>query len=120
MSIQRARDLRRRATPHEVLFWSRARTWREAGLHLRRQVPMGPFIADFICHKARVVIELDGSGHGEDDQLARDSERDAWFEAMGYLTLRIWNNQLDQALDATLDWVWDVLHERIREREHKG
>ncbi|MCC5996151.1 MAG: endonuclease domain-containing protein [Oceanicaulis sp.] len=116
MSIQRARELRRRATPHEALFWSRVRTWRDAGLHVRRQVPMGPFIADFICHKARVVIDLDGSGHAEGAQPVRDRNRDAWFEAEGYLTFSIWNIQLDQALDATLDWVWEVLHERIRQR----
>ena len=103
-------------TPHEVIAWSVLRSWRDAGFHIRRQVPMGPYMADFVCHGARLVIEIDGGGHAERSQERADRERDAWFAARGYHTVRIWNIDLGRDREAALEPVWFHLQERTQSR----
>ncbi|WP_246716665.1 MULTISPECIES: endonuclease domain-containing protein [unclassified Methylocystis] len=65
-------------------LWSALRGHRFQGLQFRRQGPCGPYIADFLCHAAQLVIEVDGATHSTDAELARDSRRDTWFEANGF------------------------------------
>jgi very-short-patch-repair endonuclease len=86
--LQRARELRLNTTGCERKLWSVLRTLRQShGMHFRRQVPIGPFIADFACHKIRVIIEADGAHH----QPISDAARDLWFKRAGYRTLRFSN-----------------------------
>ena len=86
--IKLARPLRNEATTPERRLWAWLRTLRHHyGLHFRRQVPVGRFIADFGCHAVKLVIELDGPFH----QPQKDRDRDAWFAAAGYRTLRFSN-----------------------------
>jgi len=86
-----AQKLRRDQTGSERQLWKWLRTLRAShGLHLRRQAPIGRFIADFVCHSKRLVIELDGRLH---DPI-RDRARDAWFLKVGYRTLRFKNEHL--------------------------
>jgi very-short-patch-repair endonuclease len=59
------RALRQSASIAERLLWAQLRSHALAGLHFRRQAPIGPFIADFVCHRARLVIEVDGSQHAD-------------------------------------------------------
>jgi very-short-patch-repair endonuclease len=66
-SIARARRLRREMTRAESLLWRAMRGHRLAGLHIRRQAPCGPYIADFLCVKARLAIEVDGATHSRPD-----------------------------------------------------
>jgi very-short-patch-repair endonuclease len=61
------------------------------GFYFRKQCPIGPYIADFACLEARLIIELDGGQHADS---ATDAVRDAWFTAQGYCTLRFWNNDV--------------------------
>src|ERR1700722_15002068 len=89
-----ARRLRAKATETEILLWKRLRTIETEGTHFRRQVPIGPYVADFACMAARLVIELDGSQHGHGDIRERDDKRTRWLEAEGYRVLRFWNNDL--------------------------
>ena len=87
--VRRARTLRNNATPAERKLWGALRELRRSyGLHVRRQVPIGLFIADFAIHGLRLVIEIDGWTH--DDQ-AYDARRDAWFAQAGYRVLRFGN-----------------------------
>jgi very-short-patch-repair endonuclease len=88
---ERARAMRREPTEVERRLWSRLRGHRLAGFKFRRQVPVGPYIVDFLCAAQRLVIELDGGQHAESD---RDRSRDAWFEARGYRVLRFWNTDV--------------------------
>ena len=81
-------------TDAERKLWSVLKSHQLDGYGFRRQAPMGPYYADFVCHEIRLVVELDGSQHGEPDGLARDRRRDAWFEARGYRVLRFWNNDV--------------------------
>jgi len=89
----RARELRGALTDAEQLLWQCLRN-RQLGTKFRRQVPIGPFIVDFYCHEARLVIELDGETHAEEDRAALDAARSAWLAESGYRVLRFWNREL--------------------------
>ena len=114
MANEMARRLRKSMTPHEVVLWSHLRALkRERGFKFRRQVPLRGHIVDFACFEARVVIELDGSQHGDAAHAKRDSERDALFERFGFTVLRFWNAELDENLDG----VWRQITEALLETE---
>jgi len=89
-TVPQARALRRRATLTERTLWTILRDRRLAGLKFRRQVPIGPYIADFVCLAARLIVEADGPFH----EPARDAERDRWFAAQGFRTLRLANRDI--------------------------
>jgi hypothetical protein len=75
------------------------------GAKFRRQVPVGPYIIDFLCIQARLVIELDGGQHGTE----ADALRDAWLRAQGYVVLRFWNNDVLGNLDGVLQTIAGAL-----------
>jgi very-short-patch-repair endonuclease len=72
----------------EVLLWQRLRG-DQAGAKIRRQHPIGPYIADFYRSAGRIVVELDGEAHDRGDRPAADAERDRYPEAIGYTVMRI-------------------------------
>ena len=86
--IPRARVLRADATPAERELWELLRSGR-SGARFRRQQPVGPFIVDFYCARAKLVIELDGAGHAERHDY--DAARTAWLEGKGLTVLRFAN-----------------------------
>ncbi|NWG39481.1 MAG: endonuclease domain-containing protein [Hydrogenophilaceae bacterium] len=86
-----ARQLRAQQTDMERRLWQRLRAHRFQGHKFRRQQPIVPYIVDFVCHDAKLIIELDGGQHAE--AVAEDARRDAWLKAEGYRVLRIWNNE---------------------------
>ena len=75
-------------TEAEHVLWRILRDRRFAGTKFRRQVPIGPYVADFACFNARLIIEADGGQHNESHS---DAVRDAWFAAQGFRVLRFWN-----------------------------
>jgi very-short-patch-repair endonuclease len=91
--IQRARakQLRRAMTRAETLLWRHLKAHRLAGLGFRRQSPMGNYIADFVAHSCRLVIEFDGESHDFETRLNSDRRRDQWFASRGYRVLRFSN-----------------------------
>jgi very-short-patch-repair endonuclease len=105
-----ARRLRAKSTETEVLLWKRLRTIEIEGSHFRRQVPIGPYVADFACMAARLVIELDGSQHNTDANRARDEWRTRWLESEGYRVIRFWNNDLTSNMDGVLETVYAELY----------
>ena len=76
-------------SPPEALLWSRLRTVRGVGPTFRRQHPIGPFIADFCCATARLVVEVDGAHHAEDATIAKDAARTSYLAERGYRVLRV-------------------------------
>jgi very-short-patch-repair endonuclease len=94
-------------TEAERKLWWRLRDWRPAGYHFRRQAPLGPFIPDFACLHASLVVELDGGQHTE--QVAEDSRRTAYLAEHGFRVLRFWNHQVFSELDDVLDTIWLAL-----------
>jgi very-short-patch-repair endonuclease len=100
----RARGLRRNQTESEARLWEALRGGRLEGWKWRRQVPVGPFIADFLCLEAALAVELDGGVHGQ--QADRDARRDAWLRTRGVRVLRFWNREVDADLDRV---IWIIL-----------
>jgi very-short-patch-repair endonuclease len=86
-----ARHLRSEMTDAERRFWAVLRSKQIAGLRFRRQQPVGPYVADFYCSAAKLVIELDGDQHGADRAMAYDDARTNWLETHGYHVLRFPN-----------------------------
>jgi very-short-patch-repair endonuclease len=91
------------------LWWHLRRLPMENG-HFRRQATIGRYFADFACHQHRLVIEVDGSGHGEDRQLAADAERTAYLTSRGYRVLRFWNNEVLQQIDGVMSAIFEALN----------
>ena len=89
-----ARALRRDSTDAERILWSELRNHRLNGAGFRRQVPIENFIADFVCHGAKLVIELDGGQHFSDEGERADARRSAIIEAKGFKMLRFSNHDV--------------------------
>ena len=103
-----AKSMRRNPTESERHMWLILKDRRLADYKFRRQIPIGPYIADFVCYSARLIIELDGNQHADD----HDTSRDAWLASKGFTILRVWNNQIADDRDAVLDAVWNRLQEK--------
>jgi very-short-patch-repair endonuclease len=94
-----ARKLRRQQTSFEDQLWQQLRG-RRLGYKFRRQVPLGRYVADFICFDAKLVVELDGRQHEE--QRIYDAARTAEIEAQGLVVLRFGNEQVRDELESVL------------------
>ncbi|WP_242051252.1 endonuclease domain-containing protein [Nostoc spongiaeforme] len=104
--MQRAKELRHQMTPAEKILWEHLRGNRLHGLHFRRQQILDGFIADFYCHAARLVIEVDGKIH--EKQAEYDAERDKVLLARGLLLLRIKNEEVQKEIDRVLMLIYQV------------
>lgn len=97
-------------TDAERLLWHHLR--RDVlGVRFRRQVPLGPFIVDFACFAARLVVEVDGGQHLES---CRDSDRDRWLESQGFRVIRFWNHEVLQRTVEVLAEIDAKVSERKR------
>jgi very-short-patch-repair endonuclease len=85
----RAKKLRWPMTRCETILWTRLQDHQLLGLHFRKQHPVGPYIADFACVKARLVVEVDGETHWREDERRRDARRTAFLERDGWTILRV-------------------------------
>ena len=103
MANERARALRKNQTIAERKLWRSIRLRQLNGFKFRRQYPIGKYIVDFICAEKKLIIELDGSQHGDDDQKEHDFERDQWLRSQGYRVLRVWNVRVFKELPSLLD-----------------
>ncbi|MBE7183708.1 MAG: endonuclease domain-containing protein [Methylobacterium mesophilicum] len=97
-----ARGMRREPTDSEERLWQELRGRRLDRFKFRRQVPLGPFIADFLCVEAMLVVELDGSQHADS---AYDMRRDADLKARGFRVLRFWNDDVLRDLNGVCDTI---------------
>ncbi|MGH8504492.1 MAG: endonuclease domain-containing protein, partial [Stenotrophobium sp.] len=101
-----AKSLRRRMTESEQMLWLHLRAHRFQGHKCKRQQPLGPYIADFVCFSARLIVEVDGSQHLKNPH---DAKRDEWFEENGFRVLRFWNDQVLQETEAVLEEILRVV-----------
>ncbi|NIK50131.1 endonuclease domain-containing protein [Variibacter gotjawalensis] len=89
-------------TRAEVLLWRYLKAHHVDGFGFRRQAPLGPFIVDFVCHEARLAIELDGETHDFAEQQRRDLMRDRWLRSRGYSILRFSNDDVLKNLEGVI------------------
>jgi very-short-patch-repair endonuclease len=125
-----ARALRKNSTDAERILWSELRDHRLNGASFRRQVPIAAYIADFVCHAAKLVIELDGGQHFSDTQEAADARRSAIIEAKGFRVLRFSNQDVMTNRAGVLETIAAAIgastptltlpRKRERERERDG
>ncbi len=90
----------------EKKLWAHLRSKRLGKLRFRRQQPIGPYVVDFYCSATKLIIELDGSQHGEENRMLYDEVRTAWLNANGYRVLRIWNGDVLKDVEGVVDFIY--------------
>src|SRR5262245_46827947 len=111
-----ARRLRRNQTDAERVLWFRLRDRRLDGWKFKRQVPIDRFIVDFFCADAKLIVELDGGQH--DQNRDRDANRTGVLDAMGYLVLRYWNNDVIRNIEGVLEDILNTANQQRSEPPH--
>lgn len=113
----RARELRRDQNSAERRVWQLLRDRRLAGLKFRRQRIIGPYIVDFVCLEARLVVEIDGDTH---DDPEADARRTAAIERLGYKVIRFWNSYVYDPESAVGDVILQALKDSALPADEKG
>jgi very-short-patch-repair endonuclease len=103
----RARSLRQNMTVAERRVWQILRLHQMKGYKFRRQVPIGRYIADFVCHGARLIVEIDGGQH--DRSSSEEGSRTHFLKGQGYRVLRFWNNEVLENPDGVYKTIVDEL-----------
>jgi very-short-patch-repair endonuclease len=98
-------------TKAERFLWFMLRGHRFARLSFRRQVPIGPFIVDFVCQQYRLIVEIDGGQHAAEPR--RDQQRDEWLRSKGYRVLRFWNTEVLRNRPGVLQTILDVVDSKL-------
>ncbi|MGY3882960.1 endonuclease domain-containing protein [Aeromonas veronii] len=101
-----AKRLRRDATQAEQKLWQQLRNRRLTGLKFRRQMPIGPYVVDFICLEQGLIIEVDGSQHGTLANQMHDEARTAYLNQQGFRVIRVWNNDVLSRMEVVLAHIW--------------
>ena len=112
MSLKdKARDLRNNATSQEnQLYYQFLRSFK---VRIHRQKVIGYYIVDFYCHKAKLVIEIDGGQHFQDEQRVHDDLRTRFLESQGLLVLRFTNWEVDHQFAQVCQRIEEVVHQRV-------
>ena len=98
----------------ERRLWVRLRNKQLGGFRFRRQHTVGPYVADFVCVEARLVIECDGEQHGVLDALKRDAARVEFINKQGWIVLRFWNSEIYDNMDGVLEKIFETAENSIR------
>ena len=112
-NTKRARELRKDQTDAERLLWKQLRSRQLNGFKFRRQVPIGPYIVDFLCMSLKLIVEVDGSQHMSN--LQYDNSRTQYLESHGFHVARYWNNEVLSRTDSVLEALTLTLSQRERE-----
>ena len=102
-----ARKLRNDPTEAEKRLWCHLSRRQLQGYKFSRQMPVGPFICDFMCREAKLIVEVDGGQHDPREPL--DQNRTTWIEQEGYKLIRFWNNEVFDNLDGVLETIRHAL-----------
>jgi very-short-patch-repair endonuclease len=103
----RARTLRASSTEAEQKLWSRLRKKQLRGFQFRRQYSIGPFFVDFVCLRARLILEVDGSQHADQEEL--DESRSEFLRTNGYKVMRFWNFEVMSEIDSVVERIEEEL-----------
>lgn len=110
--LENARKLRREMTPHERKLWYLF--LRNYPVKIYKQRIIGKFIVDFYCASAKLIIEIDGSQHYEDQGMAYDRERTAFLESLGLTVIRFSNRDIDREFSAVCEQIDLIIKERLQ------
>lgn len=105
----RRKNLRNNSTPQEIVLWSRLKS-SQLGYKFRRQHSVGQYIVDFCCPERRLIIEIDGSQHGEEGAERYNQKRTNYLQSLGFRVLRFWNNEINVNLDSVLGTILEEVH----------
>ncbi len=108
-----AKEQRSIPTRAEDLFWHQVRAGRFHGYKFKRQVPIAPYIVDFLCAEARLIVELDGAPHDKPEQRAHDERRDAFLRGQGFRVLRFSNDLMLGNGNLVLDTVRQAIEAEL-------
>ena len=111
MANERARTLRKSMSSAERLLWRGLRGRQLDGARFRRQHPIGVYIVDFACLERRLVVEVDGGQHTEEDHIVSDARRDRWLGSEGYRVMRVSTTDVYSNLAGVLDTIWAALRD---------
>jgi very-short-patch-repair endonuclease len=107
--VNLARHLRKKETEPEQILWSWLRTKQLDGIKFRRQEPIGNYIVDFVSFDKKLIIEIDGGQHSEDNIALKDAVRTRWLESQGFKLIRFWNSDILSNLDGVIIKIQEVL-----------
>jgi very-short-patch-repair endonuclease len=108
-TLNQAKMLRKNMTEQEKVLWNILRNNQFYGLKFRRQVPIGNYVADFVCEIQNLIIELDGGQHNEIENIEKDKQKTVFLESKGYKVLRFWNNEVDNNLDGVCEVIYRTI-----------
>jgi very-short-patch-repair endonuclease len=100
---QRSRQLRKNMTDAERLLWAKIRLKQLKGYQFYRQKPVGDYIVDFLCPRAKLVVEVDGSQHLSDEAIEYDGTRDEYLNGLGLRVLRFTNSDVLTNIDGMVE-----------------
>jgi very-short-patch-repair endonuclease len=104
--------MRKNMTDTEKLLWSRIRRKQLKGYQFYRQKTVGNYIVDFYCPSARLIIELDGSQHYEEEGIRKDKVRDQYLTGLGFQVMRFPSIEVFDYIDGIVDEIYEQLHEK--------
>jgi very-short-patch-repair endonuclease len=107
--MNRAAELRKEPTPAESILWAYLRKNQLNGVRFRRQHAIGPYITDFCSPRSKIIIELDGSQHLDNEEY--DKSRTRYFYEKGYKVLRFWNNEVANDLNGVIQAIFNELED---------
>ena len=102
-AVERGKQLRKSMTPPELKLWYRLKNRQLDGIKFPRQVPVGPYIADFLSPDVKLAVGLDGDTHATDTAAVRDEQRTQFFESRGFRVIRFFNSEVRENLDYVVD-----------------
>ena len=110
--LELARSLRNTMTYHETLLWEKLKRKQICGVRFRRQHPISFFIADFYCHEARLVVEIDGEIHNQ--QIEYDDGRSAEMEKFFIKIIRFTNYEVENKIDEVIEKITNIVNQRLK------
>lgn len=106
----RRRELRKNYTKEELAVWYRIKN-KQLGCRFVRQYSIGNYVADFCCPKKRLIVELDGGQHNDQESRIYDEDRTKYLEAFGMKVLRFWNGDVLKNFENVIELIWKELHD---------
>ena len=111
-TLETATILRKNMTYNEKVLWEKLKNKQICGLRFRRQHPIDFFIVDFYCHAVKLVVEIDGEIHNQQEEY--DDGRSAEMEKFGIKVIRFTNKEVEASIDSVVSNIKNIVNERIK------